>query len=316
MKNKLLVSVIAMAIAAFAFTSCEKNEAPSVTEVCSDMVKESLHKSPRSLVLLEGEVLTIEEYEFLGNVNDNRLLYRTLSFGNGKYVPKTVDTLTYEYGEWQENNTVFTLKVYPKAGEPYTLLYRGNSFITPEGHIIGGEGLDNAARVEKMEKALATFPNTKWEGTFKGEFVMDSIFRDSIRTTFVPPMSFKYDTIQIFTGQMDTLSADTVCNFKLEFTYDYSTATATGHYYKESIRSTYNRETKQETIESKDIKEYDYNWYFSELSSDAKFMIQLKSKNPSIEGEKLNISKYKTDDAGNAAEFLLGGVTFTRDLNP
>ena len=61
MKNKLLVSVFALAIVAFAITSCEKPKT-DVTAVCSDMIKSSLHKTPRSLVSLEGEVLTIEEY--------------------------------------------------------------------------------------------------------------------------------------------------------------------------------------------------------------------------------------------------------------
>jgi hypothetical protein len=308
MRNKLLVSVFAVGLAAFALTSCETKDAPDVTAVCSDMVKESLHKSARSLLLLDGEVLTMEEYEFLGGVNDNRLLYRTIKFGNGVYEPKSVDTMTYEYGEWQEQNTTFTLHVTPSTGLPYTLLYRGNAFITPEGHIIGGEGLNNAARVEKWEKALNTFPNTKWEATFRGEFVMDSVFRDSIRTTFIPPATYKKDTIQIFTGKMDTLSADTTCQYIIEFKHDATTNATTGHLYQKSVRSTYNRETKEETIVNQEIKEYDYNWFFTEVSSDSKFMIQLKSTTPGIEGEKLNISKYKND--GTTVEFLLKGLTF------
>ena len=314
MKNKLLVSVFAMAIAAFAFTSCESES--NVTDVCSDMVKESMHKNARSLLVQDDQSLVIEEYEFAGGVNDNRLIYRTIAFGNGVNTPKRVDTLTYEYGEWQDNNTTFTLNVYPTSGPAYTLLYRGNAFITPEGHVIGGEGLDNAARVEKWEQVLASFPNTKWQGAFKGEFVLDSIFRDSIRSTFIPPMTIKYDTIQIFTGKMDTLSADTACYYTLTFNQDAATKATTGHLYQRSVRSTYNRETKEESIASETIKEYDYNWFFSEVSSNAKFVIQLKSVTPGIEGEKLSISKYKADDAGNAAEFLLNGLTFTRDVNP
>ena len=316
MKNKLLVSVFAVGIAVLAFTSCENKTSPNVTEVSTDLVKQSLHKTPRSLTMLNGEVLTIEEYEFPGGVNDNRLIYRLISFGNGVSTPKRVDSLTYEYGEWQEQNTTFTLHVFPKTGEPYNLLFRGNAIITPEGHVIGGEGLDNTARVEKWEKTLATLPNTKWKGEFKGEYVMDSIFRDSIRTTFIPPMTFKYDTIKIFTGQMDTLSADTACYYTFEFKQDAATKATTGHYYQRSVRTTYNRETKQETVKDENIVEYDYNWYFSEVSSDAKFMIELKNVLDATKGEKLNMSKYKTDDAGNAAEFLLYGLNFTRDMNP
>ena len=312
MKNKLLVSVFAMAIAAFAFTSCESES--NVTDVCSDMVKESMHKNPRSLLVPDDQSLTIEEYEFAGGVNDNRLIYRTIAFGNGVNVSKKVDTLTYEYGEWQDNNTTFTLNVYPTNEPAYTLLYKGNSFITPEGHVIGGEGLDNAARVEKWEQVIATFSNTKWKGAFKGEFVLDSIFRDSIRTTFIPPMTFKTDTIKIFEGKMDTLSADTACYYTLTFNHDASSNVTTGHLYQRSVRSTYNRETKEETIDSETIKEYDYNWFFSDVSSNAKFVIQLKSVTPGIEGEKLSISEYKNDES--TAEFLLNGLTFTLDVNP
>ena len=311
MKNKLLVSVFAMTVAAFAFTSCE-TKSPTVTDVCTDMVKESLHKTPRSITLLDGDVLTIEEYEFPGGVNDNRLIHRVISFGNGVNNPKRVDTLNYEYGEWGEGNTSYTLRVIPKTGEPYTLTYRGNALIDAEGHEIGGEGLDNTARVEKWEKTLATLPNTKWSGTYRGEFVMDSVFRDSIRTIFIPPMTFITDTIKIFTGEMDTISADTTCYFTLEFKQDAATKATTGHYYQKSVRSTYSRETKQETIVSEKVTEYDYKWYFSEVSSDAKFMINLAGTTAG-QGEKLNISKYKVDAEANKAEFLLNGLTFTRD---
>ena len=316
MKNKLLVSVFATAVAAFAFTSCEKNEAPSVMDVNSDMVKESIHKTTRSLALLDGEVLTMEEFEFPGGVNDNRLIYRTIAFGNGVNEPKSVQNLTYEYGEWQNQNTTFTLHVTPETGMPYTLLYRGNALITPEGHVIGGEGLDNAARVEKWEQVLASFPGTKWQGAFKSEFVLDSIFRDSIRTTFIPPATYKKDTIKIFTGQMDTLSADTACYYKLSFYQDAASKVTTGHMYQRSVRTTYNRETKQETLVTENIKEYDYNWFFTEVSSNAKFAIQLKPALVGAEAEKLSISKYKMDDAGAAVEFLLNGITYTRDVNP
>lgn len=314
MKNKLLVSVFALATAAVAFTSCETKS--DVTDVCSGMIKESIHKSARSLLLQEGEALTIQEYEFMGGVDDNRLLFRTMSFGNGVYAPKSVDTMTYEYGQWQDNNTAFTLLVHPSAAPDYTLLFKGNALITPEGHVIGGEGMNNTARVEKWEKTLASFPNTKWKAAFRSEFIMDSVFRDSIRTTFIPPMTFKTDTIKIFTGTYDTISADTACYFSIELKRDPATLATTGHFYQRSVRSTYDRETKKETIVSETLKEYDCTWFFSEVSSDAKFVIALKSLDPKFEGEKLSISKYKTNDSGEAAEFLLGGLTYTRDMNP
>lgn len=315
MKNKLLVSVFATAVAAFAFTSCEK-DGPSVMDVNSDMVKESLHKTARSLVMLEGEVLSMEEYEFPGGINDNRLIHRTIAFGNGVSLPKKVDTLTYEYGEWRDQNTTYSLIVTPKNGEPYTLLYRGNALITPEGNIIGGEGLNNVARVEKWEKTLASFPNHDWKAAFRDEFVMDSVFEDSIRTRFIPGKGMVTDTIKVFTGKMDTLSADTTCYFTLEFNQDPATNATTGHFCQREVRTTYNRETKEVIPVSEKTREYDYNWFFTEVSSDAKFTLMLKSLTEGIEGDRLSISKYKVDDAANTAEFLLNGLTYTRDVNP
>ena len=313
MKNKLLVSVFAMAVAAFAFTSCETKS--NVTDVCSDMVKESMHKTPRSLVQLDGQKLTISEYEFLGGVNDNRMVYRTIAFGNGVYEPKVVDTLTYQYGEWGEANTSYSLIVTPGRGEAYTLWYKGNAFITPDGRSIGGEGLENAARVEKWEKSIAAFPNTEWEAQFEGEYVMDSVFEDSIRTRFIPPMTFITDTIKVFKGKMDTLNADTTCYFHFSVNRDAAFAN-TGHFYQKSVRTTYDRETKQTTIVSEIEKEYDCNWYFSDVSSDSKFTIMLQSITPGVEGDKLVISKFKVDDQGKALEFLLGGLTYTAPAQP
>lgn len=312
MKNKLLVSVFAVAIA-FAFTACETKS--NVTDVCTDMVKESLHKSARSLVELNGQRLTISEYEFLGGVDDNRMVYRRIAFGHKTGEVKRVDSLTYEYGEWGNANTTFSLFVTPTDGsEPYTLLYKGNAFITPDGRSIGGEGVDNTARVEKWEKTLASLPNTDWEAMYEGDYVLDSVFEDSIRTTFIPPMTFITDTIQVFKGKMDTLSADTTCIIRFDLRRN-ATGDNMGQFYKKSVRSTYDRTTKTASVVSEKVTEYDFNWFFSDVSSDAKFTIILKNTTTGEE-EKLNISKYKVDDAGAALEFLLGGLTYTRPVLP
>lgn len=310
MKNKLLVSVFAVAIAAFAFTSCETES--NVTEVCSDMLKESIHKSARSLVEQDGEKITISEYEFLGGVDDNRLVYRTITFGNGVYEAKKVDTLTYAYGEWGKANTSFSLLVTPQVGDPFTLWYTGNAFLTPDGRLIGGESGNNVARVEKMEKVIASLPNTEWKAEFKAEFVVDSVKEDSIRNRFVPGTGIVTDTFKVWKGQIDTLSADTACYYQLELHRDPVTLANTGHIRKYGVRTTYNRETKEESIVTEKTVEYDFEWYISGMSSDSKFVVTLKSKTQGVEGENLSISRYKMDEALNGVEFLLGGLTYTR----
>ncbi len=316
MKNNLLLSVIAVLVAALALTSCEQPS--NVTEVCTDMVKQSMHKSARSLAQFDSTTLTLAfyEYEFLGGVDDNRLAYRTIGFGHGFDQPKKVDTLTYEYGEWGEGNTSFSLYVTPFTGEPYTLWYKGNAFITPDGKAIGGEGTDNTARVEKWEKLLAEFPNTQWEGTYKNEFVLDSVFEDSIRTIIIPPFTFITDTIKVFKGKMDSVSADTSCYYRMEFKRDPITLQNTGHFYQKEVRTKYDRETKQETIISEKVKEYDCIWYFSSVSSDARFVVTLQSTTEGVKGDELNISKYKLNDKTNKVEFLLNGATFANPELP
>lgn len=308
MKNKLLVSVFAV-VMAFAFTACETKS--NVMDVCGDMIKETLHKSPRSLVTADGQTLSVAEYEFLGGVNDNRMVYRTIAFGNGMYEPKKVDTLLYEYGEWGEGNTSYSLYLTPMNGDPYTLVFKGNAFLTPDGRTIGGEGTDNTARVEKMEKVIRTLPNTAWEATFKGEYVLDSIYRDSIRDIFIPPMTFIKDTFPIF-DHMDTVSADTTCYYRLELNQDPATFVNTGRIYKKGIRTQYDRATKTETIVDQNEEEFNFIWYFTAITSDAKFTLAAESTTSGEEGQVLSISKYKLDDAGVAAEFLLGGMTYKR----
>lgn len=327
MKNKLLVSVFALGLAAFAFTSCETKS--NVTEVCTDLLKGTLHgvaaasgdapSATRGFVKIDGSTLLLAEYEFPSkDVNDSRLLYREIAFGDGSFAPKKVDTLSYEYGEWQDQNTVFTLLVTPKAGDPYTLKYRGDALIAPDGRAFGGSTSLSSARVEKLEKVIGTFPNTDWEATFRGEFVTDSIFRDSIKVTFIPPMSFKYDTIKVF-DHMDTVSADTTCYYKLIFNREPGTFANTGHYYRKQFRSTYDRETKETTIvsESVNVYEYDFRWMFSDLATDAKFTVQLtNTSQPGVEGEKLSIARYTLDSLGVASEFALGGLTYKRPVQP
>ena len=322
MKNKLLVSVFAVAIAALAFTSCEPKS--DVTAATTDLLKQTLHgvaegkSAARGFAQMDGQTLTLAEYEFPSkDVNNNILLYRTMTFGDGVFSPKSVDTLTYEYGEWQDHGTVFTLLITPQTdAAPYILKYRGDAFIEPDGRVFGGATTANVARVEKLEKVISTFPNTDWEGTFRGEFVLDSIFRDSIRTTFIPPMTFKKDTIKIF-DHMDTISADTTCLFKLDFVRDLTTFDNTGHYYRKEVRSTYDKQTKETTIMSTNIVEYDFRWALSEISTDKKFTVQLlNTTTPSAEEEQLSISKFELDSVGVAKSFLLGGVNYARPVLP
>lgn len=321
MKNKLLVSVFAVAIAAFAFTSCEPKS--DVTAVCTDMLKETLHgvksgtSAARGLAELDGQQLYLAELEFASkDVNDPRLLFREIAFGDGSYMAKKVDTMTYEYGEWLENGTAFSLYVTPRSGETFVLKYKGDALIAPNGVTYGGSTAANTARVEKWESVISTFPNTDWEGTFRGEFVLDSVKRDSIKVTFIPPMTFKYDTIQVF-DHMDTVSADTTCLYKLNFVRDLNTLANTGHYYRKEIRTKYDKKTKETTVISEKEYEYDFRWTFTEVSSEKKFSIQLaNTTTPGIEGSKLNISKYELDEAGVAASFLLGGVDYTRPVQP
>ena len=309
MKNKLLVSVFATAIAAFAFTSCENKS--DVTGVCTDMVKESIHSTPRSLVKMDKHALSIVEYDFCGGVNDNRLLYRTIAFGDGVFSPKNVDTLLYTYGEWEEHNTQYYLNVTPKDGEPYKLIYKGNAFITPEGKTIGGEANDNVARVEKLEKIVNCLPNTRWEGNYEGDFVLDSVFRDSIRTRFIPPMTFITDTIQIF-DRMDTVAADTTCYFLIEFNRDATTFANTGHYYRKEVRSKYDKKSHICDTISVNVKEYDSNWYIDAFTSDSRFSIGFLSATPGITGDPISISKFVMNDASKPDGFLYNGATFKR----
>ena len=140
---------------------------------------------------------------------------------------------------------------------------------------------------------------------------MDSIFRDSIRTTYIPPMTFIVDTIKIFTGKMDTLSSDTTVFYKLTVNRD-AACKNTGHFYMKSARTEYNRDTKTADTISFYVKEYDFDWYFSDVSSDAKFSINLESKTDGQKGDQLDISKYKTDSLGVASEFLCRGAMFYR----
>ena len=309
MKNKLLVSVFAMAIAAFAFTSCETKS--NVMDVCSDMIKESMHGTPRSLVTLEDHSLSIVEYEFAGGVDDNRLLYRSIVFGDGSFSPKKVDTLLYTYGEWGEANTSYTLNVTPSVGDPYTLIYEGNAFVTPDGKVIGGEASDNVARVEKLEKVINCLPNTKWEGLYEGDFVLDSVFRDSIRTRFIPPMTYITDTIQVF-DRMDTVAADTVCTYILEFNRDATTFANTGYYYRKEVRTKYDKKSHICDTLSVKIKEYDSNWFIDAFTSDSRFTVGFLSATPDVTGDPLGISKFVMNDASKPDGFLYNGAAFKR----
>jgi len=316
MKNKLLVFAFAAAAVTFAFTSCETKPSANVKDVCGDMIKESITKSARSLLELDGQTLTISEYDFIAGLKSDQMVYRTITFGNGAFKAKAVDTLTYEFGSWSENNKAFSLLITPRKGEPYTLVYSGNSFITPDGRWFGGEGSANTARVEKWEKTMVNFPNNEWEGEFKDKLVIDSVLEDSVKVTFIPPMTFRYDTIKIWKGKIDTLNADTTCYFHFNLDRNPSTLANTGHFYKKSVRSKYDKKNKTLDIISVNEKEYDCTWYFSDVTSDAKFSIILESTTAGVKGDTLNISKYKLDDAGNAHEFLMSGVTLQHPAVP
>jgi hypothetical protein len=319
MKNKLLVTLFAVVAVSLAFTSCKPKS--DAKDVCDDLLKTSLHKSPRSLLQLKGETLTIKEFEFASaNVNDNRIIYREISFGNGVDQTKKVLNLTYEYGDWNDNNTGYSISFNPAT--PYaSAWYSGNSFITPDGLAFGGEGNANTARVEKWEKTLSTFLNTKWKGVFEDELVLDSVMRDSIRTRYIPSTaSFVFDTIKIWTGKMDTLNRDTTCTYEFEFNRDASTFANTGTFSRTSVRSKYDRATKTADTISMEVEKYNYEWFFSEVSSDSKFKIVVVDPDTKEQKDILDISKYKYEEKQDTTtvpptvkrtrEFLRGGLTY------
>ena len=129
-------------------------------------------------------------------------------------------------------------------------------------------------------------------------------------------MTFITDTIQVF-DHMDTVSADTTCYHKYIFERDVNTLANTGHYYRKEVRSKYDKATNETTIISEKEYEYDFRWMFSDVSSDKKFLVQLaNTTTPGVEGEKLSISKYELDSLGVAASLLLGGVDYTRPVQP
>lgn len=308
MKNKLLVSVFAMAIAAFALTSC--NRKSDVKDVSTDLLKETLHGSVRSLSQLDGETLTLSEYEFpSANVNDNRLIYRTITFGNGKSEPKKVENLTYQYGEWSEDATKFSLFVTPANGSPYTLWFRSNAFFAPDGKVFNLVG----ARVEKWEKSISSLSNSDWEYKFMDELTVDSIIDTiykSILPPFNPPYKYKYDTVY-YEDSVNVLAADTTCSYEYIFNHDASTFANTGKYRCTSVRSKYDRKTAtSDTISKTVLEEFDFEWFFSDVTSDAKFTIVVRNTDKEEKDRVLEINKFKTDVEGKSGNFLLDGHTY------
>lgn len=322
MKNKLLVTLCAAVAVSLAFTSCKPKS--DVTDVCGDMVKTSMHSSPRSLLLLNGETLTIKEFDFASSsVNDNRIIFREISFGNGTEQSKTVLNLTYSYGAWNDNNTGYSLTFNPAT--PYaSAWYRANAFITPDGLTFGGDG-NNVARVEKWEKTLSSFPNTDWTATFMDEISYDSVFQYKYDTTYLPPtfIDFVIDTIKKF-DSLKIRNADTTCTYDYVFNRDSSTYANSCHLKRTGVRSKYNAETGKPDTINLDVKDFDYTWFFSSVSSDSKFKITLVDDQDKEQSEVLDISKYKYDvkyvedtttmtiDTIVTHEFLLNGLMFKR----
>jgi len=314
MKNKLLVSVFVAAVAAFAFTSCKPKS--DVKDVSTDLLKETLHSSVRSLSQLRGESLTLAEYEFASaNVDDNRLIYRTITFGNGKSSPKKVENMTYEYGEWSEDATKFSLIVTPASGDPYTLWFRSNAFLTPEGKVFNLVG----ARVEKWEKSIKSISNSDWAYKFMDELTVDSII-DTIYATilppFIPPFKYKYDTVY-YEDSVNILAADTTCTYEYVFNHNAATLANTGKYRCTSVRSKYDRKTAtSDTISKTVLDEFDFEWFFSDVSSDAKFTIIVRNTDKEEKDHVLEINKFKMDADGKSGSFLLDGQTYEHPVKP
>jgi hypothetical protein len=162
-----------------------------------------------------------------------------------------------------------------------------------------------------MDKVIGNLPNTKWEGLFEDEFVLDSVFRDSVRVSFIPPMTFIYDTIQVF-ERMDTVSADTTCYYLIDFNRDATTFANTGHYYRKEVRTKYDKSTRTCDTLSVNIKEYDGTWFIDGFSSDSRFSIGFLSATPGTVGDPLSISKFVMGDASKPDGFLYNGASFHR----
>lgn len=306
MKNNRLLYACVVAALAGVFTSCEPKS--NVMDICGDLLKETMYKSPaRSMMKVDGLTTYFEEYELVGGQKEQKMVRRTLTFGDKVYVPQQDENLSFQYGEWGDKNTSFSLYVTPETSAPYTLWYQNNAFKTPAGTIIGGDGTNLSARIERMESTMKIFPNTEWAGEFKGEFVLDSAFKDSVYNVPIPfPPFFKQETKRVFAGRMDTVSADTTCRFELVVNRDPVSFENTGVYTKVSCRWTYDRDAKAAKLVSKDSVTIDYHWTISDFTSPSKFTVLIQD-NTSEEQSSLSISKF---DMEKTKSLLLGGVTY------
>lgn len=161
--------------------------------------------------------------------------------------------------------------------------------------------------------------NTDWEATFRDKYEVDSVFRDSIYKHMSHGKIVR-DTIKVF-DHLDTLCADTTACYYVKLNRD-SAYKNTGFFSLTEFHVKYDSVSKTNDTSDIKIKEYDFEWYFSEVSSDAKFKIILKDASTGEAKDTLDISKYKYETKVDTTtvppttkvthEFLRGGLMYKR----
>ena len=108
-------------------------------------------------------------------------------------------------------------------------------------------------------------------------YVLDSVFRDSIRTRFIPPTTFVTDTIKIF-DRIDTIPADTLCscmNKELKSYYTFSLQAEPGVEFK--LREVNDPDWSNQIVyyDEASGQWYDFSNFVLDIPSDYEWIIDL-----------------------------------------
>ena len=298
MKNKLLVSVFAVAIVASFMTSCR--EETDFDAIVTDLSMQTLRGYFSGAEASETEMnLNVIQYQFL---DDNTVKRTVMTLGDGADgTSQTREFSSWALGDYYDGKAGRFLYLYPKdGGDVFTVKFYAGGIIE-EGQPVAGDKNDKISAILPSQEAIVgkkwcaydtlyhkidtIIEVEKYDTTFtykpKKDPETGKVMKDSAGHTMYEQTVSKIDTLIVQTKIKKPIAPKSISVRKLELNRDASFAN-TGKWYMEYKEYDID-ENRVVTLKTDTTSTYNFHWCFESYSSAAAYTIRARQDDGTLE---------------------------------
>ena len=297
MKNKLLVSVFAVALVALSFSSCkEKTDFDAIVDQLSSETLKGYFSG--SAADAQDLVMHIAQYQFL---ESDSVLRTVLAIGDGvNNTPTTRKFASWSFGEFNNGGKgrYITLNPGNEGGDPLVVNFI-NGGIVEENQ---PDALDKNDKINDLIPAQDKMIGKKWYGNDTSWFTVDTVITViQYDTTYTYKPKRDPETGQIVRDEeghiiyeqtikditekevekkvKQKVTPTKVDIRQLELVRDPETFVNTGKWYLKTEAYNVDKKTRQSETILDSLSTYEFHWSFDNFASSTSFVIKARQDN-------------------------------------